>query len=271
MSKNENEKLQEQQENEQPAEAASVELEYNADMLLDMTPEERMAFLDEHGKGLQSISFVKALTEEQLNEKKDVLYELTVDLTDTKEEKADVMKDYSDKIKSLETQIGNVTKAIRKGTTDAYESCVKVLDLKNHKVYFFAQDTGQCAKIRDVRDDDLQQVFPFETIYNANSPEGEDVEFVVNRCGGMPEVGDEVQNPDGQYELEDGSLVTVLDSKITEVLPPETDEDEQTGEGDGDGKGDDSASDGGSDGDGAIDNDGDNGQAPASRSAEAAE
>ena len=121
MSKNENEKLQEQQENEQPAEAASVELEYNADMLLDMTPEERKAFLDEHGKGLPSISFVKALTVEQLNDKMDVLYELTVDLTDTKEEKADVMKDYSDKIKSLETQIGNVTKSIRKCTTDAYE------------------------------------------------------------------------------------------------------------------------------------------------------
>lgn len=213
----------------QQQEAAEEPLEYSADMLLDMTQEEREAFFEIHGKGMQSLNFEKALTEEQLNKKKDSLYELTVELTDTKEEKADVMKDYGDKIKSLETQIGSVTKSIRKGTYDAYESCVKVIDLKNHKVYFFAQDTGQCAKIRDTRDEDLQQVFPFETIYKATDSEGEDIEFIVNRCGGLPELGDEVKNDDGEYELEDGSTITVVDAKITNIVKDDY-EDNEAGE-----------------------------------------
>ena len=203
---------------------ASIPVEYSADMLLGMSRDEREVFFEEHGKGLQDIFFDKALTEEQLNEKKDVLYNLTVDLTDTKEEKADVMKDFSDRIKSLETQIASVTKLIRKGTTDVYEKCVKVVDAKNRKVYFFATDTGQCAKIRDTCDDDFQQVFPFETVYGATDSEGEEVEFVVNRCGGLPELGDEVKNGDGEYELEDGSVVTVVDSHITDIVKDDYEE-----------------------------------------------
>lgn len=204
-------------EDNQQEQQAAVPMEYSADMLLGMSKDEREAFFEEHGKGLQDICYDKALTVEQLVEKKDVLYNLTVDLTDTKEEKADVMKDYSDRIKSLETQIASVTKLIRKGTIDVYEKCVKVLDAKNRKVYFFAPDTGQCAKIRDTCDDDFQQVFPFETVYGATDSEGEEVEFVVNRCGGLPEVGDEVKNADGEYELEDGSVITVKDSHITSI------------------------------------------------------
>ncbi|MBR0116437.1 MAG: hypothetical protein IJM04_04065 [Prevotella sp.] len=72
-------------EDNQQEQQAAVPMEYSADMLLGMSKDEREAFFEEHGKGLQDICYDKALTVEQLVEKKDVLYNLTVDLTDTKE------------------------------------------------------------------------------------------------------------------------------------------------------------------------------------------
>ena len=220
----EQEQMQEQApQNEQAAVEQQVEnqeqeeIVFSPDMLEGKSDEEREAFFEEFGKGVMNRYFERGLTEAEENSMKNDLYELNLDLMAKTQEKSEVVKSLGDQIKSLQTQMNEVTSNIRKGTKEVYEPCVKVLDLKNHKVYFFTQNDGRCVFQRNVTGDDLEQSFPFETVYNVEGPEGEEVELIVSRHGGFPEAGDDTSNEDGAYIMDEGSVVTVKDGKITEV------------------------------------------------------
>jgi len=204
---------------EQPVEnqEQKQEIDFSPEMLEDLTEEERSNFFEEYGKGVMNRYFDRALTENEENSMKNDLYELNLDLMAKTEEKAAVVKSLGDQIKSIQTQMNEVTNNIRKGTKEVYEPCVKVLDLKNHKVYFFAQSDGRCVFQRNVTGDDLEQSFPFETVYNVTDEDDVKVELIVSRHGGFPEAGDDTSNEDGAYIMDEGSVVTVKDGKITEV------------------------------------------------------
>lgn len=211
---NENNEAAEQQvENEEQKQ----EIDFSPDMLEDLTDEERSNFFEEFGKGVMNRYFDRALTEAEENSMKNDLYELNLDLMAKTQEKADVVKSLGDQIKSLQTQMNAVTQDIKKGTKEVYEPCVKVLDLKNHKVYFFAQSDGHCVFQRNVTGDDLEQSFPFETVYNVVDEEGGKVELIVSRHGGFPEVGDDTSNEDGEYTMDEESIIVVENGKIIEV------------------------------------------------------
>ena len=211
---NENNDAAEQQvENEEQKQ----EIDFSPEMLEDLTEEERSNFFEEYGKGVMNRYFDRALTEAEENSMKNDLYELNLDLMAKTQEKADVVKSLGDQIKTLQTQMNAVTQDIKKGTKEVYEPCVKVLDLKNHKVYFFAQSDGHCVFQRNVTGDDLEQSFPFETVYNVVDEEGGKVELIVSRHGGFPEVGDDTSNEDGEYTMDEESIIVVENGKISEV------------------------------------------------------
>ena len=212
---NENNEAAEEQQVENEEEQADIE--FSPDMLDGMSEEERANFFEEYGKGVMNRYFDRALTEKEENAMKNDLYELNLDLMAKTEEKAAVVKSLGDQIKSLQTQMNDVTSNIRKGTKEVYEPCVKVLDLKNHKVYFFAQSDGHCVFQRNVTGEDLEQSFPFETVYNVIDEEGAKVELIVSRHGGFPEVGDETSNENGTYTMDEDSFVEVEDGKIVAI------------------------------------------------------
>lgn len=210
-----NDAAEEQQQVENHEE--KTEVDFYSDMLEGMKEEERSNFFEEYGKGVMNRYFDRVLTEDEENSMKNDLYELNLDLMAKTQEKADIVKSLSDQIKSLQTQMNAVTNDIKKGTKEVYEPCVKVLDIKNHKVYFFAQSDGHCVFQRNVTGDDLEQSFPFETVYNVTDEEGDKAELIVSRHGGFPEVGDDTSNEDGAYTMDEESVVIVEDGKIIDV------------------------------------------------------
>lgn len=114
----------------------------------------------------EEYSFDMHLTEDELSEMKDEIYRLNDELMETTEEKVAITKQYGDRIKSLQTQMNTVTTNVKKGTKPVCEPCVKVIDMKGKRVYFFAQSTGQCVLVRGITPSDLEQEFPFVTVYN---------------------------------------------------------------------------------------------------------
>lgn len=199
----------------------SVAEEYSFDMLVDMTEEEREAFFEENGKSIGDMDFDKNLTEDELSEMKDEIYRLNDELMETTEEKVAITKQYGDRIESLQTQMNTVTTNVKKGTKPVCEPCVKVIDMKGKRVYFFAQSTGQCVLVRGITPSDLEQEFPFVTVYNVTDEEGERVELSISRNGGMPELNDRTSNENGDYTLDDGTLITIENGKVSNIEVPE--------------------------------------------------
>lgn len=199
----------------------SVAEEYSFDMLVDMTEEEREAFFEENGKSIGDMDFDKNLTEDELSEMKDEIYRLNDELMETTEEKVAITKQYGDRIKSLQTQMNTVTTNVKKGTKPVCEPCVKVIDMKGKRVYFFAQSTGQCVLVRGITPSDLEQEFPFVTVYNVTDEEGERAELSISRNGGMPELNDRTSNENGDYTLDDGTLITIENGKVSNIEVPE--------------------------------------------------
>lgn len=199
----------------------SVAEEYSFDMLVDMTEEEREAFFEENGKSIGDMDFDKNLTEDELSEMKDKIYRLNDELMKTTEEKVAITKQYGDRIKSLQTQMNTVTTNVKKGTKPVCEPCVKVIDMKGKRVYFFAQSTGQCVLVRGITPSDLEQEFPFVTVYNVTDEEGERVELSISRNVGMPELNDRTSNENGDYTLDDGTLITIENGKVSNIEVPE--------------------------------------------------
>lgn len=207
----------EEQQVENQEQKEQEEIDFFPEMLEDLSEEERQNFFEDHGKGVMNRYFDRELTEAEENSLKNDLYELNLDLMAKTQEKADIVKSLGDQIKSLQTQMNEVTNNIKKGTKEVYEPCVKVLDLKGHKVFFFAQNDGHCVFQRNITGDDLEQSFPFETVYNVTDEEGAKVELVVSRHGGFPAVGDDTSNEDGEYVMDEESIIIIKDGKITEV------------------------------------------------------
>lgn len=199
----------------------SVAEEYSFDMLVNMTEEEREAFFEENGKSIGDMDFDKNLTEDELSEMKDEIYRLNDELMETTEEKVAITKQYGDRIKSLQTQMNTVTTNVKKGTKPVCEPCVKVIDMKGKRVYFFAQSTGQCVLVRGITPSDLEQEFPFVTVYNVTDEKGERVELSISRNGGMPELNDRTSNENGDYTLDDGTLITIENGKVSNIEVPE--------------------------------------------------
>lgn len=223
---NQQEQLQEQtpqNENKETAAEQPVndqeqkDIDFYPEMLEDLSEEERSNFFEEHGKGVMNRYFDRALTVDEENSMKNDLYELNLDLMAKTEEKAAVSKRLGDEIKSLQTQMNEVTNNISKGTKEVYEPCVKVLDLKSHRVFYFAQNDGHCVFQRGITGEDLEQSFPFETVYNVIDGDGQKVELVVSRHGGFPEEGDDTSNEDGIYTMDEQSVITVENRKVSKV------------------------------------------------------
>lgn len=198
-----------------------VSEEYSFDMLVNMTEEDREAFFEENGKSIVDMDFDKKLTEDELSEMKDEIYRLNDKLMEITEEKASLTKQYGDRIKSLQTQMNTVTTNVKKGTKPVYEPCVKVIDMKEKRVYFFAQSTGQCVLDRGIISSDLEQEFPFVTVYNVTNEYGDKVELTISRKGGMPEINDRTSDDDGDYTFDDGTLITIENRKVSNIEVPE--------------------------------------------------
>lgn len=226
----ENEKQQETSETNgrECSETISSELvEYSSDMLEGMTLEEREAFFEENGKSIGDMDFEKKLTDEELAVMKDEIYRLNDELMETTEEKAAITKQYGDHIKSLQTQMNTVTTNVKKGSKPVCEPCVKIIDMKGKQVYFFALSTGQCVLVRGIVSSDLEQEFPFVTVYNVTNESGDKVELTISRNGGMPEINDKTSDEDGDYTFDDGTLVTVENGKVANIENPSEEGDEQ--------------------------------------------
>lgn len=91
--------------------------------------------------------YTKHLTEDELNEKKSELAELSIKLAALEDEKKQIVDEFKQKMKTPKSELSNVLEIIKHKSERKFGTLYKVDDQEKEMMYFF-DETGQCVHYR---------------------------------------------------------------------------------------------------------------------------
>lgn len=181
--------------------------------------EERIEKLNSIAAGKERITYLRNLTEAEIDAESKELASLCRRRNELEEEKKNVAKDYQTQIDSVKKNIDRSATLLEDGRKECVEDCFKVLDIDAREVGFY-NNRGELVRMRKALDSDLQ----LDMFYQQRNEETKKALEAANRlsAGGDPD------------DYEEAQLVTDQDSDQDSVQEEQseqyTDEDENAPE-----------------------------------------
>ena len=101
---------------------------------------ERIEFLDSNCDKVEERGYMKPFTPEQLNEMKDTLASITIEINDIEEEKKEAMQAFNDRLKPLREELKELLVGIKNKAEFVTEKCYKFIDQEERMVGFYNED-----------------------------------------------------------------------------------------------------------------------------------
>lgn len=124
-------------------------------ILQNCSPEERKQKLEEFSQGKEKLTYMRSLTEAEIEYESRKLASLCRERNDLEQEKADINKEYGDKIKDVKAKIDGHTKTLIDGEKEESATCYKFINIDTREVGFYNKD-GELVRVRPALDQDLQ-------------------------------------------------------------------------------------------------------------------
>ena len=177
--------------------------------------EERIEKLNSIAAGKERITYLRNLTEAEIDAESKELASLCRRRNELEEEKKNVAKDYQTQIDSVKQNIDRSATLLEDGRKECVEDCFKVLDIDAREVGFY-NSRGELVRMRKALDSDLQ----LDMFYQQRNEETKKALEADNRLstGGNPE------------DYEDAQVVNDQESDQEEKSGQCTDEDENAPE-----------------------------------------
>lgn len=121
----------------------------------ECTQEERMEKLNSIAAGKERITYLRNLTEAEIDAESKELASLCRRRNELEEEKKNVAKDYQTQIDSVKQNIDRSATLLEDGRKECVEDCFKVLDIDAREVGFY-NNRGELVRMRKALDSDLQ-------------------------------------------------------------------------------------------------------------------
>ena len=163
----------------------------------ECTQEERMEKLNSIASGKERITYLRNLTEAEIDAESKELASLCRRRNELEEEKKNVAKDYQTQIDSVKQNIDRSATLLEDGRKECVEDCFKVLDIDAREVGFY-NNRGELVRMRKALDSDLQ----LDMFYQQRNEETKKALEAANRLSAEG-------NPD---DYEDAQIVTDQDS-----------------------------------------------------------
>ena len=159
--------------------------------------EERIEKLNSIAAGKERITYLRNLTEAEIDAESKELASLCRRRNELEEEKKNVAKDYQTQIDSVKQNIDRSATLLEDGRKECVEDCFKVLDIDAREVGFY-NSRGELVRMRKALDSDLQ----LDMFYQQRNEETRKALEAANRlsAGGDPD------------DYEDAQIVTDKDS-----------------------------------------------------------
>lgn len=185
----------------------------------ECTQGERMEKLNSIAAGKERITYLRNLTEAEIDAESKELASLCRRRNELEEEKKNVAKDYQTQIDSVKQNIDRSATLLEDGRKECVEDCFKVLDIDAREVGFY-NNRGELVRMRKALDSDLQ----LDMFYQQRNEETKKALEAANRLSAEG-------HPD---DYEEAEIVTDQDSDQDsgqeEQLEQYTDEDENAPE-----------------------------------------
>lgn len=101
---------------------------------------ERIDFLDSNCDAVEEKGYMKPFTPEQLNEMKDTLASITIEINDIEEEKKEAMQAFNERLKPLREELKKLLVRIKNKAEFVTEKCYKFIDQEERMVGFYNED-----------------------------------------------------------------------------------------------------------------------------------
>lgn len=152
--------------------------------------EERMEKLNSIAAGKERITYLRNLTEAEIDAESKELASLCRRRNELEEEKKNVAKDYQTQIDSVKQNIDRSATLLEDGRKECVEDCFKVLDIDAREVGFY-NSRGELVRMRKALDSDLQ----LDMFYQQRNEETKKALEAANRLstGGHPDDYEEAQ------------------------------------------------------------------------------
>ena len=152
--------------------------------------EERMEKLNSIAAGKERITYLRNLTEAEIDAESKELASLCRRRNELEEEKKNVAKDYQTQIDSVKQNIDRSATLLEDGRKECVEDCFKVLDIDAREVGFY-NNRGELVRMRKALDSDLQ----LDMFYQQRNEETRKALEAANRlsAGGDPDYYEEAQ------------------------------------------------------------------------------
>ena len=173
----------------------------------ECTQEERMEKLNSIAAGKERITYLRNLTEAEIDAESKELASLCRRRNELEEEKKNVAKDYQTQIDSVKQNIDRSATLLEDGRKECVEDCFKVLDIDAREVGFY-NNRGELVRMRKALDSDLQ----LDMFYQQRNEETKKALEAANRLSAGVDYDD----------YEEAQLVTDQDSD------QESDQEEQS-------------------------------------------
>ena len=156
----------------------------------ECTQEERMEKLNSIAAGKERITYLRNLTEAEIDAESKELASLCRRRNELEEEKKNVAKDYQTQIDSVKQNIDRSATLLEDGRKECVEDCFKVLDIDAREVGFY-NNRGELVRMRKALDSDLQ----LDMFYQQRNEETKKALEAANRLssGGDPDDYEEAQ------------------------------------------------------------------------------
>ncbi len=120
-----------------------------------LSPQERINFLSDNCDSIESKSYMKRFTPDQLLKKKEELSELAININDIEVQKKEAVKEFGYTLKPLIEEKKEILRDLKNKSEHVNERCFKFIEVATREVGFY-NENGELIESRPAYADELQ-------------------------------------------------------------------------------------------------------------------
>lgn len=127
---------------------------------------DRRQFLEDNCDAVEEIGYTRRFTTDELNQKKENLANISIEINDIEEEKKEAMSDFKTRLKPLDEDKKKILEQVKKKSEFVQKDCYKFIDHEAKTVGYY-NELGELVSSRPIMPQEMQK-----TIFQLNKKTG---------------------------------------------------------------------------------------------------